>query len=195
MAELSVLLCAGELATGERRPDRSGLGSTGGASHDAFEVAEGVIIAPGSYRFTRYRLEAEFANRRRLSGQLTWRFGGFYDGHLDQFEGLLAWRPSATFSTALTGERDVGRLPSGSGTATLVGTRLRFNVSPSFQVNSFVQYDTDSRTFGSNTRVRWTILPVAELFIVYNHNLHRTLDRFQFDSNQLVAKFQYAFQI
>jgi hypothetical protein len=159
-----------------------------------FAVADGISIAPGTYRFTRYRLEAEFANRRRLSGQLTWWFGGFYDGRLDQFIGQIFWRPSATLSLEWTGEKDIGRMPAGRFTSTLVGTRVRLNVSPELQVNSFVQYDTDSRSLGSNTRLRWTIRPVADLFVVYNHNLRRQLDRFSFDSNQLVAKFQYAFQ-
>jgi len=159
-----------------------------------FEITPGVTIPAGAYHFTRYRLEAEFANRRRLSGQLTWRTGGFYDGKLDQFQVLGAWRPSATFAIELNGERDIGRMPEGNFTATLIGTRFRINVSPAFQVNSFIQWDSDAHVVGSNTRLRWTILPVAELFIVYNHNVREVTNRLSFDSNQLVAKFQYAFQ-
>ena len=159
-----------------------------------FEVATGVTIPPGTYRFTRYRLEAEFAARRRLSGQLTWWFGGFYDGKLDQVEVEGAWRPSATLALELSGEHDIGRMPEGNFTTTLIGTRVRLNVSPAFQINSFIQYDTESHSLGSNTRLRWTIRPVAELFVVYNHNWREELNRLRFDSNQLVAKLQYALQ-
>ncbi|WP_410959409.1 hypothetical protein, partial [Salmonella sp. SAL4433] len=49
-----------------------------------FEVADGVSIAPGSYHWRRYRLEAGTAQKRRLYTQVTWWFGGFYDGDLDQ---------------------------------------------------------------------------------------------------------------
>jgi len=158
-----------------------------------FEVADGVTIPAGEYNFTRYRLELEFANRRRLSGQLTWWTGGFYDGNLDQFQVEGFWRPSASFAVELNGEHDIGRMPEGDFTTTLLGTRLRFNVSPTLQINSFIQWDSEAHVVGSNTRLQWTITPVAELFIVYNHNLRETTDRLRFDSNQLVAKFQYAF--
>jgi hypothetical protein len=49
--------------------------------------------------------------------------------------------------------RDVGRLPEGDFVQDLVGTRLRLNVSPDLQLSSFQQYDTESRSFGTNTRL------------------------------------------
>jgi hypothetical protein len=44
------------------------------------------------------------------------------------------------------------------------------------------------------TRVRWTFRPVADLFVVYNHNVRSLLDRWRLDSNQLLVKVQYAFR-
>ncbi|HEX4933149.1 MAG TPA: DUF5916 domain-containing protein, partial [Gemmatimonadaceae bacterium] len=41
-----------------------------------FEIAPGVVIPPGAYHWMRYRLEAGFAPKRRLSGQATWWSGG-----------------------------------------------------------------------------------------------------------------------
>ena len=41
-----------------------------------FEIADGVVIAPGSYHWTRFRLEGGLASKRTLSAQLTWWFGG-----------------------------------------------------------------------------------------------------------------------
>ncbi|HEV8358440.1 MAG TPA: DUF5916 domain-containing protein [Gemmatimonadales bacterium] len=157
-----------------------------------FEVAEGVVIPPGAYDFVRYRLEAELAARRTVSGQLTWRFGGFYAGHLHQIEFEGAWKPSASFILELEGEHDIGRLREGDFAATLVGLRALVNVSPDLNLSSFVQYDTDSRTVGSNTRLRWTFRPAGDLFLVYNHNVKDLRDGWQLQSNQLLAKIQYA---
>ena len=170
---------------------------TGERLLEPFEVADGVTIPVGTYHFNRYRLEAGTASKRRLSGQLTWRFGQFYDGRLDQYELSAAWKPSAIFIMELTGERNVGRLRDGAFTEDVVGTRFRVNVSPDLQVNSLVQYDSESRDVGSNTRLRWTFTPTGDLFVVYNHNL-RTIDpvsgmrRWAFASNQLLVKLQYA---
>ena len=162
-----------------------------------FEIANGVTIPSGSYDWTRYRLEGGLAPKRRVSGQLTWWFGDFYTGRLDEVELSAAWKPSALFIVELTGVRNVGRLREGRFVQDLAGTRLSLNVSPDLQVNSFVQYDNESRDVGTNTRLRWTFSPVGDLFVVYNHNL-RTADpitgvrQWGFDSNQFLVKLQYA---
>jgi len=67
-------------------------------------------------------------------------------------------------------------------------------VSPDLNVSSYVQYDTTTRSIGVNTRLRWTFKPVADLFLVYNHNVRDRLDRWRLESNQLLVKLQYAFR-
>lgn len=99
----------------------------------------------------------------------------------------------------LNATRNVGQLASGDFTQQVVGTRIRVNVSADLQFNSYLQYDNESESFGTNTRVRWTFSPVGDLFVVYNHNV-RTLDpltrdhTLRFDSNQVAVKVQYAFR-
>ena len=42
---------------------------------------------------------------------------------------------------------------------------------------------------------RWTFHPLGDMFIVYNHNLARSLaprEQFTFESNQLLVKLEYA---
>lgn len=159
---------------------------------DRFAIADTVVIRPGTYNFTRYRLEAEFAARRRVSAQLTWRFGPFYGGHLHQLIMTGEWKPSATFILRVNGEHDIGRLPVGDFETSLLGIRALVNISPDLNLSSFVQYDTDSKSVGTNTRLRWTFDPAGDLFVVYNHNLRELTDRWRRESNQLLAKVQYA---
>jgi hypothetical protein len=159
-----------------------------------FAVAPGVVIPPGSYHWTRYRLEAGTASKRRFSGQFTWWFGGFYEGTLHQLIWTTAWNPAPIVTIELNGEYDVGRLDPGDFTTTLAGARVRLNLSPDLTISSYLQYDSLSRSFGTNTRLRWTVSPVADLFVIYNHNIRDITDRWQLDSNQLLIKFQYAFR-
>ena len=167
---------------------------TGERLVEPFEIADGVPIAPGSYHWMRYRVEIGTAQKRRLYTQVTWWLGGFYDGDLDQILWTGAWNPTPLVTVEFTGERNIGRLPSGRFTQTLIGNRLRVNISPDLSVASYVQYDTDSDSIGVNTRLRWTFSPAGDLFVVYNHNVQETLDRWQLESNQLLVKFQYAFR-
>ena len=172
---------------------------TGERLSEPFDVAGSVTIPPGEYHFPRFRVEAGTAAKRRLGAQATWWFGRFYDGRLQQYELTASWRPSSLIIVELSGEHDVGRLPVGRFTQDVAGTRLRLNVSPDLQLASFLQYDSESRSFGTNTRLRWTFRPLGDLFVVYDHNL-RTRDpltfrrELVFASNQLLVKAQYAFR-
>ncbi|HYW49289.1 MAG TPA: DUF5916 domain-containing protein [Gemmatimonadaceae bacterium] len=180
-----------------------------------FTIAPGVTIPAGSYHWHRYRLEGGLAPKRRFSGQATWWFGPFYSGKLDEMILTAAWKPSSLFNLELNATRNVGRLREGRFTQDLIGTRMRVNVSPNLQFNTYAQYDNTSDTFGANTRVRWTFSPLGDLFVVYNHNLRHDIDpetglpfsggvqtdpttrldrRWGFASNQLLVKMQYAFR-
>jgi len=88
------------------------------------------------------------------------------------------------------------RLPIFAGLKTTGRRRVkvRLNLSPDLQFNSFLQYDTESRTFGTNTRLRWTFDPRGDLFLIYNHNLREIGDRWRRDANELLVKLQYTFR-
>lgn len=162
-----------------------------------FQVADGVVIPSGSYSWIRYRLEAGAAAKRRLSGQLTWWFGGFYGGRLDELSTTATWTPSPIVSFLLNATRNIGRLPYGNFDQTLLGGKARLNLSPDLQINSFVQFDNKTRSIGTNTRVRWTFHPQGDLFVIYNHNIRDFKESpagWARDANALLVKVQYAFR-
>ncbi len=159
---------------------------------EPFEVADGVVIDPGSYHFMRYRLEWAMATKRRVSGQLTWWFGDWYDGTLDQIEARVQIRPSELVIFDLTATRNIGDVKAGEFDQQVYGLRALANISPDLQLTSFVQYDDESKEVGTNTRLRWTFSPLGELFVVYNYNVVDELDRWAMEASQLLVKVQYA---
>jgi hypothetical protein len=173
---------------------------TGERLREPFEIADGVTIPAGAYHWTRWRLEAQFASKRKASGQITWWFGGFYGGTLSELSLTGTLRPWPLLIVELNAGHNVGKLPQGRFVQDVVGTRLRFNFSPDLQLASYVQYDNQTRSIGSNSRLRWSFSPRGELFVVYNHNLNEERDAlgsrtgWAFASNQLLAKLQYMFQ-
>lgn len=158
---------------------------------EAFDIDD-VVVDPGSYHYLRYRLEWEMARKRPVSGQLTWWFGTFYDGWLDQIEAQVQLRPSELLIFDLTATRNIGRLDAGNFDQQVYGVRVLANVSPDLQLTSLIQYDDTSKEVGTNTRLRWTFHPLGELFVVYNHNVIDELDRWALDSSQFLVKLQYA---
>jgi len=172
---------------------------------EPFRIADGVVIEPGAYHFTRYRLEWEMAAKRMVSGQLTWWFGDFYDGDLDQLEATIQIRPSELLVFNLTATRNVGEVKAGKIDQQVYGLRVQANFSPDLQLTSFVQYDDESKQLGTNTRLRWTFHPLGDLFLVYNYNVMDQLDnprslrggmnrpnRWALESTQIMLKVQYA---
>ncbi|MEM6844328.1 MAG: DUF5916 domain-containing protein [Bacteroidota bacterium] len=162
---------------------------------EPFEIADGVVIPEGEYHFTRYRLEAELAAKRKLNGQLTWWFGSFYGGWLDELEATLNLNPSSILNFEFIGTHNIGRLPYGNIDQTLLGFRVRFNASPDLQLNSFIQYDTDTRNLGVNARIHWIYHPQGDLFLVFNHNTYDGLERWEPISQQVILKARYNFRL
>ncbi|MGB5498409.1 MAG: DUF5916 domain-containing protein [Maribacter sp.] len=161
-----------------------------------FEIAENVTIPVGEYHFMRYRLEAEFAAKRRLNGQATWWFGTFYEGRLDELELRLNWNPSALLGFEFNGVRNIGHLPWGEFEQTLVGSRIRFNVNSDLQLNSYLQYDTVSRTLGVNLRIHWIFSPLGDVILVFNHNTFNDLtENWILQNQQILLKVRYNFRL
>lgn len=171
-----------------------GVTPTGERLVEPFEIEDGVVLPPGSYDFVRHRVEGELAAKRRFAGELGWEWGGFYGGSLRELDVETVWTPSPRVTLALELERNLVRLPQGRFDQTQVGFRVRLNLSSDLQLNSFVQYDDESREVGTNTRARWIFHPQGELFVIYNHNLREIDERFQRDSNELLVKLQYTFR-
>ncbi len=162
---------------------------------EPFEISPGVIIPAGGYNWVRSRIEVETASKRRINGQATWWYGGFYNGKLDQIELQMSIRPAQWAIIDLSYEKNIGRLPWGDFNQDLMGVRLSLNFTSDMQLTSFIQYDNMSRDVGTNTRFRWTFTPRGDIFIVYNHNMTRDIESrdFNFMSNQLIAKLTYSF--
>ncbi|MBT8205064.1 MAG: hypothetical protein KJO20_06785, partial [Eudoraea sp.] len=88
------------------------------------------------------------------------------------------------------------RLPWGDFDQTLAGMRVRFNVTSDLQLNSYVQYDTDSRVLGINARIHWIFSPLGDVFLVFNHNTLNDLnDRWTLQNEQILLKVRYNFRL
>lgn len=160
-----------------------------------FEMSDGVFIAPGPYTWVRRLVGFTTAQKRRFYTSLNWGTGSFYDGDLTQWDWTAVWNPTPLYTLEFTAERNDGTLLAGRFTQNVVGTRVRVNFSSDLSIANYAQYDTDSQSVGINSRLRWTFLPVADLFVVYNHNVRSLLDRWELQSNQLLVKLQYAWRM
>jgi len=157
-----------------------------------FEISDGVVIEPGGYHFIRNQLEASTASKRAVNGMASYMFGGFYGGRLHQIDLRLNWRVVSVLVLEFMYENNIGNIPAGDFKKELMAMRAALNISSDLNVSVFVQYDNESNTVGSYSRLRWTFAPLGDLFIVYKHNIQPDLaDRWQQDQNQIIVKLTY----
>ena len=161
---------------------------------ESFNLTPDIFASPGKHRWRRGRIGYTSSNKHRWKTKLNWWFGNFYDGHMNQYQAELSWRPSHRFNLSLEGERNLGRLPSGSFDIQLGRARMSLFFSPNFQIISFIQYDNLSRSIGMNTRLRWTYRSLFDIFIVYNRDWFDINSSFQAHLNQFLIKIQYAWR-
>jgi len=142
-----------------------------------FEIAEGVVIPAGSYRFTRYRAEVNTAEKRPWVLDLTFRYGGFYDGDLSQLEATVTLKPNTHVNVQLQTELNDVSLPAGSFQTRIFAVGLDYNFSANVTWANLVQYDSESRLLGAQSRFRWIVRPGNDLFVVVNRGWeHREFD-------------------
>lgn len=136
-----------------------------------FEVAPGIVIPTGSYQFNRWRAEAQTSPHRTLQfGNTSW-FGEFYNGHLWQQINYVKWTsPKGRLQLEVDTENDYGHMPEGNFQQKLWQFQGAYAWNPNLIFTTFIQYDTDSNSVGTNNRLRWTIKPGRDLFVIWNRN-------------------------
>ncbi|HEX9187909.1 MAG TPA: DUF5916 domain-containing protein, partial [Vicinamibacteria bacterium] len=135
---------------------------------EPFEIQPGVVIPAGDYRYAAWIVEVETARRRRWVAEVEARWGSFYDGSLTRVEAGLVLKPSPHLLLSAGGEWSEGELPTGRFTARVLEGRLEVNVSPNLGLSNLLQYDSDSRELGFQSRLRWRVRPGSDLFVVFN---------------------------
>ena len=141
-----------------------------------FEIAEGVELPMGGYRFDRFRLEFETSEHRPWQfGTETW-FGSFYNGRLLQQENFLHFTsPRGRWQAGVGSEQNFGDLKQGKFIQRLWQVDLAYAFNPNLVLTSYLQYDTESQNVGNNMRLRWTVKPGNDLFVVWNRGWRRLI--------------------
>ena len=168
--------------------------------NEEFEIADGVVIPPGDYGFTRFRVEAQSSRHRPWRVGVTVWFGDFYTGSLTQAEGFVTYTtPSGHLQLELSAENDAGRLPEGDFNLNLGQLKAVYAFTPDLILSSFIQYDSESGDLGANTRFRWTIKPGNDFFVVWFHSWRHPIDddksfTLRPINDQLVVKLRWTFR-
>ncbi len=162
---------------------------------DDFEIVPGVIIAPGSYSFTRYEIDLAREPHRKFAPSLEIEGGDFFDGRrLDTSIGA-GWRPDEHLHVELKAEWSDVDLPGGAFTTRLYQGRLNYAFNSRWAWLNFLQYDNHSEEMSINSRLRWIPEAGHEAFFVINRGFTRdTSGNFHSRNSEIVLRINYTFR-
>jgi hypothetical protein len=155
-----------------------------------------VVIPPGDYSFTDYRLGTETGEHRAVSLRASVSGGEFYDGNRISTNTELTWRPSEHFRLGFNYQVDDIELPDGAFTVRLSSLRAQFVFSSRLSWVNLIQYDDVTELVGINSRLHWVPQAGREGFIVLNHNMSDAdrNDSFHSTSADVSVKFSYTWR-
>jgi len=165
---------------------------------EPFEIAPGVVLPVGEYRFTRFKsnLFSTAATRRVSSSLYVW-WGNFWSGQAEQVSTSIAFRLPPRFTMSLSTDQTFARIPEGDFTARIVTGNVAYAASPLLSFSNLIQYDNRSRNLGWQSRIRWTLEPGNDLFFAFSQGWIQEepgILRFSAQDTKLSAKFQYSFR-
>lgn len=158
-----------------------------------FEVADGIFIPMGKYFFNTYRFEVNTASYRKVQGDLSCRFGQFYDGHYRDLETALTLKAGGYANVQLGANMVRGYLPEGDFSENVYFSRVNLYLTPDLGFSNYIQFDDVSNTVGYNGRFHWQVSPGNIIYLVYNSNTARLFDpdrRFRLIEDQVMFKIQ-----
>lgn len=161
---------------------------------DGFELGN-LMVQPGEFDMLRHFLEYEAANSRRVLGKIELEYGDYYDGTLRS----LSVRPVIVPGKAFTfsgGFTDVeARLSSGTYHTQLISADCKVTAGPDLVWKNLLQYDTESKQVGFQTRLRWILTPGQDLFLVGLFGWEKAAHERSFQSESQAVAFKLTYTL
>ena len=132
-----------------------------------FAISPGVTLRPGSYHFTRFKASLASASKRRLTGNLNLTWGDYWSGQAEQITTSVTYKLPPRFTFTFSANQTFARLPEGNFVARIYTSTVNYAVSPLLSWSNLIQYDNRSRNMGLQSRIRWTLEPGRDVFLVY----------------------------
>ncbi|RMH30615.1 MAG: hypothetical protein D6693_00090 [Planctomycetota bacterium] len=159
-----------------------------------FEISDGVVIPVDGYDYLRYGADFSTSSGRPISGRASVTLGDFFGGTRQDVTAGVDWRPSKHFFLGVELIQNDVNLPQGSFITRIGRVRLNINFTPDLSWSNFIQYDNVSDTAGLNSRLKWTIRPGSDLFIVLNQGFFVTSDTLRLEETALTTKIGWTFR-
>ena len=164
-----------------------------------FNVYKNVAIPVGVYHWSRHQLTYGTAQDRRFRIKFFERFGGYYNGHLNEARIAVNYRANQRLSFDFLEQWNRFRLPLPGGDFSVAFGQFQTNYSFSrfLTLSSLLQMNTaNTQAASANIRLRWNFRPDSDLYVIYTVGPQfaalSAANPAQFTANKLVVKLTYS---
>lgn len=151
----------------------------------------GFRVEPGDYFFQRFEIRYRSDASKKLSADVKYYGGEYYDGSLDEWSATLRLAPSPkialTVSCELNRIRDLG-LENTTADIAIYTAGLRLAHNPRLQASFFYQYNEFDRRGRWNVRGSWEFQPLSFVYVVFNESRFRDSE---LRNQSVVSKISY----
>jgi hypothetical protein len=164
-----------------------------------FAIAPSLTYPQGAYDFQRFGFDIATSQRRVFQITNTSYWGGYYSGHMYHQKNSVSWTPlRGKVEAKLIADNYFGHAPEGNFVEKLWQFKGALSWSPDLSLSTFVQYDNVSFDLSSNTRLRWTIRPGDDFYVIWDRTWVRNLTtpgvNLDPDAESVTAKIQWTFR-
>jgi hypothetical protein len=164
-----------------------------------FNIYRNINIPVGVYNWTRHQLTYGTAEDRRLTVRFLERFGGYYDGHLNEARIRATYRRSERLAFSLNPQWNRFRLPQGNFSVVVGALETDYAFSRFVSLSTILQVDTaNDQAVSGNFRLRWNYRPDSDLFVIYTAGQQFSslvaTNPTQFYQYRFVVKYTYSFR-
>ena len=164
-----------------------------------FNIYRNVNIPVGVYNWARHQLTYGTPENRRLTVRFLERFGGYYDGHLNEARIRATYRRSERLAFSISPQWNRFRLPEGNFSVVFGALETDYAFSRFVSLSTILQIDTaNDQALSGNIRLRWNYRPDSDLFVIYTAGQRFSslvaTNPTQFYEHRFVVKYTYSFR-
>ena len=164
-----------------------------------FNIYRNVNIPVGVYNWARHQLTYGTPEDRRLTVRFLERFGGYYDGHLNEARIRATYRRSERLAFSVSPQWNRFRLPEGNFSVVFGALETDYAFSRFVSLSTILQIDTaNDQALSGNIRLRWNYRPDSDLFVIYTAGQRFSslvaTNPTQFYEHRFVVKYTYSFR-
>lgn len=144
------------------------------------------------YRFNQFKIKYDSDKRKKINGYAYLRTGGYYNGNIRSFHGIInkRYQPNGDIGLDLTLNHIQLPKPYATRTLMLIGPHIDWAFTKSIYLKAVVQYNTQIKNINTNIRFQWRYRPVSDMYLVFTNNYS---DDFRYKNLGIIFKINHWF--